>query len=115
MPPASSSAASSGSTIPAAVASPTAPCSARSPARARLLRRVDAVLAHHDARRDELAVVAHARAGEDVLARLEVFPTAVVESVVLGFRRGQDLLLAVLVLHGELGAAADLCHAGDGG
>src|SRR5581483_3614588 len=109
MPRASSSAGSSGSTTPAAAASRTARCSAASPGRAlplrgefrRLLRRVDAVLADDDAAGGELAVVAHLRAGEDGGAGLQIRAGAVVEVVVLGVGVRQDLLLAVLPLHGE--------------
>src|SRR6478752_7972799 len=58
---------------------------------AKLLRRIDAIFAYHDALRHELAVVAHACAGEDVGARLEIFAAAGSEGVVLGLRRHQDL------------------------
>src|SRR5687768_4343918 len=115
MPPASWSAASSGSTTPAAAASPTARCSAASPARMparKLLRRLDAVLAHRHPLRRELAVGAGARAAEDGLARLQVRAAARDEAEILGLRRHQDLLLAVLVLQRELVAAAHLRGAG---
>src|SRR6185503_16462318 len=80
-----------------------------------LLRRLDAIFAHRDARRDQLAVVVHARAGEDGFAGLEVGAGAVLESEVLRLRRHQDLLLAVLVLERELVAAAHLRAAFDVG
>src|SRR6185295_7228117 len=80
-----------------------------------LLRRLDAIFAHHHARRDQLAVVVHARAGEDRFAGLEVGAGAVGEGVVLGLRRHQDLLLAILVLERELVAAAHLRAAFDVG
>src|SRR5687767_2398610 len=73
----------------------------------KLLRRLDAIFAHRDALRDELAVLL-ARAGEDGLAGLEIGARARREGVVLGLRRDQDLLLAVFVLERELRAGADL-------
>src|SRR5687768_2208579 len=79
-----------------------------------LLRRIDAILAHRDALRDELAALV-ARAGEDRRAGLEVGAAAGRESEELGLARDQDLLLAVLVLERELVAAAHLRGAFDVG
>src|SRR6185503_15097878 len=80
-----------------------------------LLRRLDAIFAHRNARRDQLAVVVHARTGEDRFAGLEIGAAAVLERVVLGLGRHQDFLLAVLVLERELVAAGDLRAALDVG
>src|SRR5947209_3543170 len=81
---------------------------ARSRTSARLLRRIDAIFAHHDALRHELTVVADACAGEDVRARLEIVAAARSEGVVLGLGVHQDLLLAILGFHRQLVAAARL-------
>src|SRR3954469_6691745 len=120
MPQASWSGGSSGSTIPAAPASPTVRCSAGSPEPTQekpLLRRLNAVLADRDARRDELAVAFDARAAEDRFTGLEVGARAGHEGDDLGVLVDQDLLLAILVLEGELVAAARLsigCDVGVG-
>src|SRR5438045_6170131 len=111
MPPASSSAASSGSTIRAARVSPTARSSAASRARrpdASLLRRLDAVLADRDALGHELAVAFDPCAAEDGLAGLEIGSRAGDERHHFSLRRDQDLLLTVLVLERDLVAAARL-------
>src|SRR2546421_1157736 len=82
---------------------------------ASLLRWLDAIFAHRDARRDELAIGFDARAAEDGLARLEVGAGTRHEGHHLGFRGHHDLLLAVLVLERDLVAAARLSDAGDVG
>src|SRR5207302_77935 len=82
---------------------------------ARLLRWIDAIFAHRHAPGHELAVVAHACAAEDRRTGLQVGAAAGREVVVLGFRRHQDLLLAVLVLERELLAAARLREGGGRG
>src|SRR5436305_1915183 len=81
---------------------------ARARTSATLLRRIDAIFAYRDALGHELAVVAHARAGEDVRAGLEVVARPGPEGVVLGLGVHQDLLLAFLGFHGELATAARL-------
>src|SRR5437868_13317367 len=65
---------------------------ARARTSATLLRRIDAIFAYRDALGHELAVVAHARAGEDVRAGLEVVACPGPEGVVLGLGVHQDLL-----------------------
>src|SRR5215212_8298292 len=110
-PRASSSVASSGSTTPAAPASPTVRCSAGLPGAMQgnsLLRGLDPVLAHGHARRDELAIAFHPRAAEDRLARLEIGARARHEGHDLRVLGDEDLLLAVLVLERELVATARL-------
>src|SRR6188474_291341 len=73
--------------------------------RAGLLRRLDAILAHGDALCQQLVAV-DAGTGEDRFALLQVGARAGNEVVVLGVGVHQDLLLAVLVLQGELVAFA---------
>src|SRR5256885_15712887 len=75
---------------------------------ATLLRRIDAIFAYRDAAGHELAIVGDPRCREDRCARREIRTSTVDERVVLGLRCHQDLLLAVLVFHGELVAAARL-------
>src|SRR3954453_4658806 len=86
-------------------------CSARSPELTQansLLRGLDPVLAHGNAGRDELAVALDLRAGKDGLAGLEVCARAGHEGDDLRVLVHQNLLLAVLVLEGELVTAARL-------
>src|SRR3954471_6683158 len=111
---------SSGSTIPAAAASPTARCSAASRGKRRQgggaglkssVLGLDAALAHLDAVRDQLAVALDARVGPDRLAFLEGRAVAGVEADDRRAAGHRDLLLAVLVLQRDLVAAGG-CHRG---